>query len=144
MCSTPIVSLTSKVLGTFAIYQREPGPPSVLLRDLIARFTHIASIAIERAIGESDLRERERESRMVVDTIPGLVSTFSASGEIEILNHRMLEYFGKPLEEMRHWEENDVIHPEDLPRVIRLFAQAIASEEPLEYEARLRRLDAVY
>jgi PAS domain S-box-containing protein len=144
VCSTPIVSLHGKVLGTFAVYRRDPGPPSALLRDLIARFTHIASIAIERAISENNLRERERESRLVVDTIPGLVSTFSPSGEIEILNHRLLEYFGKPLEEMRRWEENDVIHPEDLPRVIRLLAQAIASEEPLEYEARLRRFDAVY
>jgi hypothetical protein len=44
--STPILSLTGKVLGTFAIYEREPGPPTALLRDLIARFTHVASIAI--------------------------------------------------------------------------------------------------
>ena len=131
-------------MGTFAIYQREPGPPTALLRDLIARFTHVASIAIERANSESDLREREHESRMIVDTVPGLVSTFSTSGEIEILNQRMLEDFGKPLEEMRHWEENDIIHPEDLPRVVRLLAHALASEEPLEYEARLRRFDAVY
>jgi PAS domain S-box-containing protein len=144
VCSTPILSLTGKVLGTFAIYKREPGPPTALLRDLIARFTHVASIAIERTISEHELQERERESRMIVDTIPGLVSTFSASGEIEILNQRMLEYFGKPLDEMRHWEENDIIHPEDLPRVIRLLTHALASQEPLEYEARLRRFDAVY
>jgi PAS domain S-box-containing protein len=144
VCSTPIVSFLGKVLGTFAIYQREPAPPTALLKDLIARFTHVASIAIERAISESDLQERERESRMVVDTIPGLVSTFSTSGEIEIMSQRMLEYFGKPLEDLRNWEKNDTIHPEDLPRVIRLLAQALASEEPLEYDARLRRFDAVY
>ena len=48
VCSTPIVSLTGKVLGTFAIYQPQPGPPSAVLKDLIARFTHVASIAIER------------------------------------------------------------------------------------------------
>jgi PAS domain S-box-containing protein len=40
--------------------------------------------------------------------------------------------------------KNDVIHPEDLPRVTRLLAQALASEEPIDYEARLRRFDAVY
>ena len=81
---------------------------------------------------------------MVVDTLPGMVCTFSASGEIEILNRRTLEYFGKTLEEMRRWQEDDVIHTEDLPRAIRLFTQAITSGEPLEYEARLRRFDAVY
>ncbi len=144
VCSTAIVSSTGDVLGTFAIYRREPQPPSRLLNDLIARFTHVASIAIERSITESALQERERESRMVVDTIPGMVSTFSASGEIEIMSHRMLEYFGKSLDELRHWEEDAVIHPEDLPRVTPLFAKALASGEPLEYEARLRRFDAVY
>ena len=69
---------------------------------------------------------------MVVDTIPGMVCTFSVSGEIEILNRRTLEYFGKTLEEMRHWQDDEVIHSEDLPRVIRLFTQAITSGEPRE------------
>jgi PAS domain S-box-containing protein len=143
-CSTPIVSLAGAVLGTFAIYQRHPGPPSALLRDLIARFTHVASIAIDRAIRERELQERERDLRMIVDTIPGLVSSFSPSGEIEVMNQRMLQYFGKPMEEMRRWEGNDIIHGEDLPRAIRLFSHALASQQPLEYEARLRRFDGVY
>jgi PAS domain S-box-containing protein len=144
VCSTPIVSVRGRVLGTFAIYQREPEPPIALLNDLIARFTHIASIAIERAITESELQERERELRMIVDTIPGLIGVSSTSGEVEVLNQRMLEYFGKPLEEMRHWEENDIFHPADLPRAIRVFAQSLESQQPLEYEARLRRFDGVY
>src|SRR5262252_4829033 len=76
---------------------------------------------------EDALTERERESRMVVETLPGMVCTFSTSGEIEILNRRTLEYFGKTLEEMRNWQGDDVIHPEDLPRVIRLFTQALTS-----------------
>jgi PAS domain S-box-containing protein len=144
VCSTPIVSSTGKVLGTFAIYRREAGSPGSLLNDLIARFTHIASIAIERAISERALQERERESRLIVDSIPGLVSTFSPSGEIEILNQRMLEYFGRSLEEIRRWEDGDIIHDADLPRVLRVFAHAIASDEPFEYEARLRRFDGIY
>lgn len=99
---------------------------------------------MKRETSENDLGERDRESRMVVDTIPGLVSTFSPTGEIEIMNHRTLEYFGKPLEEMRNWVENDVFHPEDLPRAIRMVAQALASEEAIDYQARLRRFDGVY
>src|SRR5262249_1193009 len=41
--STPIVSLAGKVLGTFALYQRQPGRPSALELELIEQFTHIAS-----------------------------------------------------------------------------------------------------
>jgi signal transduction histidine kinase len=47
--STPIVSLSGRVLGTFALYQREPGSPNPPQLELIEQFTHIASIAIEGA-----------------------------------------------------------------------------------------------
>jgi PAS domain S-box-containing protein len=57
--STPILSLAGEVLGTFAIYQDEPASPTPLQQDLIARFNHIASIAIERAHGEAALKRSE-------------------------------------------------------------------------------------
>jgi steroid delta-isomerase-like uncharacterized protein len=57
--STPILSLAGEVLGTFAIYQHEPASPTPLQQELIARFTHIASIAIERANGEAALKRSQ-------------------------------------------------------------------------------------
>jgi len=54
--STPIVSRSGEVLGTFAVYQRHPGSPTQIQQDLIAQFTHIASIAIERAQSDSAIR----------------------------------------------------------------------------------------
>src|ERR1700741_2598296 len=57
--STPIYSLTGQVLGTFAILQRKPAPPTPLQQDLIAQVTHIASIAIERAQCEAALKRSE-------------------------------------------------------------------------------------
>ena len=106
------------MLGTFAIYQREPGPPTALLTDLIARFTNVASIAIERAISYHDLQERERESRMIVDSIPGMVALLTPSGDVEVVNPQLIEYFGQTLEQLRQWRMTDTIHPEDLPHVI--------------------------
>ena len=69
VCSTPIVSLTGAVLGTFAIYQREPRPPNALLRDLIARFTHVASIAIEREISEREQKRADAEIRALKEQL---------------------------------------------------------------------------
>lgn len=57
--STPIVSLAGTVLGTFALYYREPASPAPLQQDLIAQFTHIASIAIERAKSDASLKRSE-------------------------------------------------------------------------------------
>jgi signal transduction histidine kinase/CheY-like chemotaxis protein len=55
--STPIISTHAEVLGTFAIYYREPTGPSPLHLALIGLATHLAGIAIERNRAE---RERMR------------------------------------------------------------------------------------
>jgi PAS domain-containing protein len=52
---------------------------------------------------EEALRASELNLRLIVDTIPGLVCTMNASGEIELLNRRVLEYFGKTTEELKSW-----------------------------------------
>jgi signal transduction histidine kinase len=55
--STPILSSEGKVMGTFAIYYREPRVPSPYEHTIIERITHLASIAIEREQGEAALRQ---------------------------------------------------------------------------------------
>src|SRR5882762_1826996 len=57
--STPIVSRSGEVLGTFAVYQRHPGSPTQIQQDLIAQFTHIACIAIGRAQSDNAIRRSE-------------------------------------------------------------------------------------
>ena len=57
--STPIFALSGNVLGTFAIYHRQPATPSRQVQELIAQVTHIASIAIERAEDEASLKRSE-------------------------------------------------------------------------------------
>ena len=54
--STPILSLAGRVLGTFAIYGRQSGGPAPQHQALVGQFTHIASIAIERAQTEDALK----------------------------------------------------------------------------------------
>jgi two-component system cell cycle sensor histidine kinase PleC len=46
--STPILSKRGEVLGTFAMYYRQPMSPTPMHRDLIALATHLARVAIER------------------------------------------------------------------------------------------------
>jgi len=57
--STPILASTGRVLGTFAILSREPRSPTIRDQKLIERFTHLASIAVERSCGEEALRRSE-------------------------------------------------------------------------------------
>ena len=155
----PIVPLFTRAIGSGEPYDFEArirrfdgvyrwcqvrGLPLRNARGGILRWYVLLTDIDERRRAEADLHARARESRMIMDNIPGLVGVSAPSGEVELLNQRLLEYFGKTLEEMSNWEKNDVIHPEDLPRVIRVLAQSLASERPLENEARLRRFDGVY
>jgi signal transduction histidine kinase len=57
--SIPILSRAQNVLGTFAIYRREPGSPGAAELELTAQFTHIASIAIERAQSDAALKQSQ-------------------------------------------------------------------------------------
>ena len=59
--STPIYARDGRVLGTFAIFHREPARPTRVQQDLIAQVTHIASIAIERALSEAALDKLRSE-----------------------------------------------------------------------------------
>jgi PAS domain S-box-containing protein len=98
----------------------------------------------ERRRVEANLREVQREPQLILDTIPGLVAVLAQSGEPELLNQRMIDYFGKGLEEIKRWNTNDVFYPDDLARALQIFKQALASGNPYELEARLRRFDGAY
>ena len=59
--STPIISSAGSVLGTFAIYYREPRSPTPQDHNLIEQITHLASIALEREQAEEALRQAQAD-----------------------------------------------------------------------------------
>jgi PAS domain S-box-containing protein len=98
----------------------------------------------DRKRAEDDLRTSERDARQILESIPGMVAIFTPQGELESVNQQVLEYFGKTLDELRNWGTTDAVHPEDLPRCVEAFSNAIASGDPFELECRARRFDGVY
>ena len=63
--STPIINSQGKVLGTFAMYYREPRSPKEEDFRLIERATHLAEIAIERKRKEQEL---EKSRRLLIES----------------------------------------------------------------------------
>jgi len=110
----------------------------------IVRWCVLLTDIDERKRAEDALRKSEHESRLIVDSIPGLIAAFTPGGELEFVNRPIFEYFGKTLEELKRWGTGSMTHPEDLPRVVELFTQSIATGEPFEIELRARRFDGVY
>ncbi len=107
--STTILASNGLVLGTFAIYWREPRSPTEQDQKIIEQVTHLAAVAIERKRNEAALTESEQRFRLIVETIPGFVCTLSAEGEVELLNRQVLEYFGKTTEELKNWATSDAV-----------------------------------
>ena len=67
--STPILSLENRVLGTFAMYYREPRSPAPRHQAVIEQITHLASIAIQRKRAEEALRASEQLARGQVEAL---------------------------------------------------------------------------
>jgi PAS domain S-box-containing protein len=98
----------------------------------------------ERRRAEEALAASERNLRLIVDGIPGLVALLTPTGEVELVNHQLVEYCGRTLEELRLWGTSDTVHAEDLPRVVQIFSRSITSGNPYDLEARIRHFDGVY
>jgi PAS domain S-box-containing protein len=91
---------------------------------------------------ENALRANAHHWRLIVDGIPGLICTNTPDGEVELVNETLLNYTGKPLEELRQWAV--VVHAEDLPEVARRWQTSIQTELPFDVEVRVRRADGLY
>jgi PAS domain S-box-containing protein len=96
----------------------------------------------DRKRAEDALRASEQDFRLIVDTIPGLVWTMTANGEVELVNQRMLGYFGKTLEELKEWTL--FLHPDDRARVTAYWRGITESGQAYDVEHRLRRADGAY
>jgi GAF domain-containing protein len=115
--STPIASQDGGILGTFAIYYREPRTPDVEHLQLITHATHLAGIAIEHDRARSELRAAEARYRTLVERLPAItyIAELGASGpwhyvspQIEtMLGYSPGEWLSDPMNWMNH------IHPED-------------------------------
>lgn len=58
-CSMPITSNSGAITGVLSVLHREPEPLSPEQQNLIAQFTHLASIAIDRVRAEAALKQSE-------------------------------------------------------------------------------------
>src|SRR6201991_4337596 len=82
--------------------------------------------------------------RLVVDTIPTLAWSARPDGSAEFFNQRWLDYTGLSAEQALGSGWQVAIHPDDLPRILETFRDALNSVEPYEVEGRFRRFDGEF
>src|ERR1700722_13729194 len=138
--STPIASQDGGILGTFAIYYREPRAPDAEHLQLITHATHLAGIAIEHDRAKAELRAAEARYRTLVERLPAItyIAELGAGGpwhyvspQIEtMLGVSPEEWLSDPMNWMNH------IYPED--REIVLAAEDLFQETHDLFQAEYR------
>ena len=82
--------------------------------------------------------------RFLADALPQLVWAAQADGQPAWFNQRWLDYSGCSLDESLSYGWSGWVHPDDRAQADRLWAQALQSGQPCEFECRLRRADGAY
>jgi PAS domain S-box-containing protein len=117
--STPIFSTQGKVIGTFAMYYREPRRPSVRDQGIIEQITHLAGVAIERKLIQEALRRSEAylaEAQRLAKT--GSWAYNPLTGKSVYWSDEMFRILGLDSREGPNSENFwQLVHPEDRERV---------------------------
>ena len=136
--STPIYAREGRVLGTFAIFHREPASPTQIQQDLIAQVTHIASIAIERALSEAALKQSEAflaEAQHLsrIGSFAWRLATNEITWSEQL--YRIFEF--DPQVTVTLELIGTRVHPEDLTLLQDMIERASSAASDFQYEHRL-------
>jgi diguanylate cyclase (GGDEF)-like protein/PAS domain S-box-containing protein len=92
--SAPILASDGQVVGTFAVYQCQPGLPAARDQELMSRMTQIAGIAIERRGAEDALRESEAKFRSLFEGVMEGVYRTARDGRVLLVNPAFVQMLG--------------------------------------------------
>ncbi len=82
--------------------------------------------------------------RALIDSLPALIHAGRPDGYLDFFNQRWLQFVGLRLEELEGWKWTSAVHRDDVAALIARWRACLASGEPLDFEARVRRADGEY
>jgi PAS domain S-box-containing protein len=143
--STPIASQGGGILGTFAIYYREPLTPDEEHLQLMAHATRLAAIAMEWDRAQAELSAAESRYRTLVERLPAItyIAELGACGRWHYVSPQIESMLGfSPAD----WLSNpavwiDRIHAEDRASVLAVEERFLKSRDLFQAEYRVLALD---
>ncbi len=152
VCALPLTTVHRR-LGGLAVGSIEADAYSKEEVSFLSLVANQVALAVDDALNfdasqhaKEALRASEERFRLIVDNIPGLVLTMRAEGELEFVSQQGLDYSGKTLDELKGWTTSDIVHPDDLSRVLATWRRSVETGHPAGYDSayRIRRADGVY
>jgi PAS domain S-box-containing protein len=155
LCALPLTTVHRRLgcLGVGSIeadaYSREEVRFLSLVANQVALAVDDALNFDASQLAKEALRASEDSFRLIVDSIPGLINTTTAESKFEFVSQQCLDYFGITLEELKGyeskgWTSSEIVHPDDLSRMLVTWRRSVETGQPYESEYRIRRADGVY
>jgi PAS domain S-box-containing protein len=138
--STPILSHSSKVLGSFAMYYCEPRSPSTAETHALEMATHLTGIAIERKLAREQLQRSEAylaEAQRLSHT--GSWAGAPVPGEIRYWSEECYRVLGfDPHRDVARFETFfQRVHPDDQAGTMEQFEGASREKTGFEFDYRI-------
>ena len=138
--STPILAHSGKVLGSFAMYYREPRSPSPSENRALEMATHLAGIAIERKLTHERLQRSEAylaEGQRLTHMGSWALNAVTRQSLHSSAEHTRLFGFD-PEKGMPSFEKFiERVHPEDQERMLETFQTSMRSGGDLDLRYRI-------
>ncbi|HEX6895144.1 MAG TPA: PAS domain S-box protein [Bryobacteraceae bacterium] len=135
--STPLVSRTGQILGTFTTFYgdgRAPAERELRLLDVLAR---LAADLIERKGAEEALLASEARFRQLADAMPQIVWTARPDGYLDYYNERWYQFTGFGRDQFGDQSWQAIVHPDEVQLCFESWYSSVRSGEPFRIEFRL-------
>ncbi|MCE8034510.1 EAL domain-containing protein [Halomonas sp. MCCC 1A11057] len=119
--SYPVIGSNDCVLGTFAIYYRQPCEPSRSDRRRVIEATELVSLAVEREQNRQALRENEQRYRSLFTYHPDAVFSLDLKGHFTSANAACSHVTGYSLELLLGSHFSALVQPGDRERIEALY-----------------------
>lgn len=134
------LTLGQRLLGKFMLYYAEPHTFDE--REIVTAQAIAAHVTF--AVDQMRHRDIELRYRSLADALPAIVVTTDAHGNLEEVDQTYRDFTRLTSKQLRATPTSELVHADDVETVRAAWTEALATGDPFQFEARLRRHDGVY
>ncbi|HSR29708.1 MAG TPA: PAS domain S-box protein [Anaerolineae bacterium] len=139
--SEPVFSPDGQVVGTFAMYYRQPRAPTEAELRTIEMAAHLIGVAIEHRRAEQALRESEEKFRGIVE-LANVGIAIVQDARFRFVNQHWASMLGYSVEELLGTEFMPYCTPEERDRIVDYYTRRLRGEPaPTRYETVMMHKD---
>ena len=137
----PVFGAKGHILGVLGLFFQAPCHPTQPEIELLALAARVAAHVIERGQLEQALHDSREHFHYAIELNTQVLWTADVDGKLDYVAQRWREWTG-----CNGLGDNwlDAIHPEDVPRALAAWSEAVGSGQPLDQEMRVRLQDGQY